>query len=103
MRSENAPGHSDTSAVHGGRGQTASAADPQSQLDALPLDQLHDQAQALIQPLLGSLKQGLSPEQALDALAEAYPQMDADLLTEALARAMFALELAGRLEAQDDD
>jgi len=76
--------------------------DPQDQLDRLDPPGQHDQAQALIRPLLDALKDGMSPEQAIDAVAEAYPQMNADLLTEALARAMFAAELAGRLEAQGE-
>lgn len=74
--------------------------DPQDQLDRIDPPTQHDQAQALIRPLLDALREGMSPEQALDAVAEGYPAMDADLLTEALARAMFAVELAGRLEAQ---
>jgi phage gp29-like protein len=72
----------------------------QVELDSLPLDDLQPQATDLMKPLIDGLKDGMSPEQALDALAELYPQMNSDLLTEALARAMFALELAGRLEAQ---
>lgn len=77
--------------------------DLQAQIDHLDPPHLHDQAQAMIRPLLRALRDGMSPEQALNAIAEAHPAMDIDLLTEALARAMFALELAGRLEAQGED
>lgn len=76
--------------------------EPQDQLDALDYPDLHDQAQALIRPLLDALRDGLSPEQALDTVAQANPQLGDDLLTEALARAMFAVELAGRLEVQNE-
>lgn len=81
---------------------TPASDDPQDQLDRLDPTGQHDQAQAMIRPLLDALREGMSPEQALDAVAEAYPAMNADLLTEALARAMFAAELAGRLEAQGE-
>lgn len=80
----------------------AAPRDVQDALDALDPPGLHDQAQAMIRPLLAALRDGMSPEQALEAVAQAYPAMEADLLTEALARAMFALELAGRLEAQGE-
>ncbi|MFZ5466602.1 MAG: DUF935 domain-containing protein [Pseudomonadota bacterium] len=76
--------------------------DLQDQLDRLDPPNQHDQAQAMIRPLLDAMREGMSPEQAMDAVAEAYPAMDADLLTEALARAMFAAELAGRLEVQGE-
>lgn len=76
--------------------------DVQDQIDRLDPPEQHDQAQTMLRPLLAALKDGMSPEQALDAVSAAYPKMDVDLLTEALARAMFATELAGRFEAQNE-
>lgn len=79
--------------------------DPQRALDTVQVPGLARQAEALVGPALdalGGLDAGMSPEQALDALATAYPRMDDTALAEALARAMFVAELAGRLEVQRD-
>ncbi|ELX3417292.1 DUF935 family protein [Salmonella enterica] len=53
----------------------------------------------LLQPLLDAVSDGLSPSALMGQLAELYPQMDADGLTERLARVMFVTRIMGRLHA----
>ncbi|HII0645650.1 TPA: DUF935 domain-containing protein [Salmonella enterica subsp. enterica serovar Yopougon] len=53
----------------------------------------------MLTPLLDALSDGLSPSELMGQLAELYPQMDADGLTERLARVMFVAKIMGRLHA----
>lgn len=54
---------------------------------------------AMLSPLLNAVRDGLSPSELMGQLAELYPQMDADGLTERLARVMFVAKMMGRLHA----
>lgn len=50
----------------------------------------------IFNPLFEAVKSGKSPDELMGALAEIYPLMDADTLTEKLARVMFVANLLGR-------
>ncbi len=78
------------------------AADLQDEIGQVDPDGQHDQAQQIIRPMLDAIDEGLTPEEIIARLADQYPETDPTDLTEALARAMFAAELAGRLEAQQE-
>ena len=56
-------------------------------------------AQAMLEPLLTRIADGAKPDDLLGMLAELYPEMDAEGLTERLARAIFVANLWGRLHA----
>lgn len=68
-------------------------------LDALSADVMNADAQAMLEPLLTRIADGAQPDELLGMLAELYPKMDADGLTERLARAIFVANLWGRLHA----
>lgn len=68
-------------------------------LDALSADVMNADAQAMLAPLLTRIADGAKPDDLLGMLAELYPEMDADGLTERLARAIFVANLWGRLHA----
>ncbi len=48
------------------------------------------------------MKDGVNPSELLGALAELYPQMNADDLQERLARIMFVATVWGRLHERDN-
>jgi phage gp29-like protein len=62
-------------------------------LDALTQGQMSDAYMAMVEPLLGQLQS--EPEQLRAQLANDYPGMDTEQLTEMLARLMFVAELWG--------
>lgn len=68
-------------------------------LDALSADVMNADAQAMLEPLLNRIADGAQPDELLGMLAELYPEMDADGLTERLSRAIFVANLWGRLHA----
>lgn len=68
-------------------------------LDALSADVMNADAQAMLAPLLTRIADGAKPDDLLGMLAELYPEMDAEGLTERLARAIFVANLWGRLHA----
>lgn len=68
-------------------------------LDALSADVMNADAQAMLAPLLTRIADGTKPDDLLGMLAELYPEMDAEGLTERLARAIFVANLWGRLHA----
>lgn len=68
-------------------------------LDALSADVMNADAQAMLEPLLTRIADGAKPDDLLGMLAELYPEMDAEGLTERLARAIFVANLWGRLHA----
>ena len=61
-------------------------------LKANPPDVTHE--------LIGSLKNGATPEAVLQQLAAAYPKLDHTALQDELARLIFLADVVGRLEAQ---
>lgn len=68
-------------------------------IDALDADVLNTQARAMLKPVLDKLAAGADPTELLGWLAEAYPGMDADALTETLERMIFVAQVWGRLSA----
>lgn len=55
--------------------------------------------QPVLAPLFTAVKKGVSPTELMGHLAELYPQMDGDQLTEKLARVLFVAKVWGRLHA----
>lgn len=58
-----------------------------------------DAATALLAPLFSEVQAGLSPEELEERLAELYPAMDAEQLTDILSRLFFVAQLWGRTDA----
>ena len=56
----------------------------------------------VLEPLFNQVKDGVNPSELLGALAELYPQMNADDLQERLARIMFVATVWGRLHERDN-
>ena len=73
-------------------------------IDTLPPDSgsLNIQGEALTTALVASLKSGAAPENVLDRLVGAYPDMDDKALQNELARLLFLSELVGRIEAAEE-
>lgn len=57
-------------------------------------------AEPLLAPLFEAVKEGAAPDQLLGQLAEIYPQMNSDALTEKLTRLLFVAKILGREHAQ---
>lgn len=55
---------------------------------------------AMLAPAIQAIHQGDSPEAAIAALAEAYPDMDDSQLAELMARAIFVADVWGRIHAE---
>lgn len=68
-------------------------------IDAAPGADLDAAMRAALKPVIDNLLQGDSIDTAMEALAEAYPQMDTANLEDLLARAIFVADLWGRLNA----
>lgn len=75
----------------------------QQAVDAVPVPdkQLQAIAEAMIQPILERMKNGVTPEELLNWLGESYPEMEYQGLTELLDRLTFAGENWGRLDASN--
>lgn len=71
-------------------------------LGALPGNELQEQVDPLLAPLLAVINRGGSEAEVLGALAEAFPDMDEGALAEALHRLMFAADTWGRLHGNLD-
>ena len=69
-------------------------------------DNLQQQVEAMIQPLLASatagLENGLSANEIMQNLLRLYPSMDTGLLETALTQGLFMADLAGQWEAQQE-
>nr|DAK69901.1 MAG TPA: adenine-specific methyltransferase [Caudoviricetes sp.] len=61
---------------------------------------LNTHAPDLTRELVGSLKNGVTPEAVLQQLANAYPKLDHTAMQNELARLIFLADVVGRLEAQ---
>jgi len=68
-------------------------------LDTLCADAMNANAQAILLPIFKQIKNGVSPDTLLGVLADLYPDMDATGLQERLARALFVVNVWGRLHA----
>ncbi|MBF0192095.1 MAG: DUF935 family protein [Magnetococcales bacterium] len=75
-------------------------ADGQMAVDHVDLgNQLQIIAEALVTPLLERIRDGVTPEELLNALGEMYPAMDYSRLTALLDRVVFVGETWGRIDA----
>lgn len=63
----------------------------------LPGQALDVEAAKLLAPAIEAVRSGGSPEDAIEALVTAYPEMDDSALQELLARAIFVADVWGRL------
>lgn len=66
-------------------------------IDALPPDAIVDATAKALMPLVAALRQGATPDEAIEALLAAEPDMDDSALGELLARALFVADVRGRL------
>ena len=81
-----------------GRADGGTADDPLAEVvDAIDGDEWQALAAPIIEPVLARAK--ADPEGLLDDIAAAYPEMDAEALTERLARILFVAEVYGRADA----
>ena len=69
-------------------------------LDALDSGDLSDEMVPVLAPIMEAAEQG--PDVLLGMLAELYPDMDTSGLEERLRRAMFAVELWGSIDAEEE-
>ena len=67
-------------------------------VDQIPAEQVQALMLPILQPVMDRIKQE-GPEAAMEQLAELYPQMDDQQLTDQLARLLFVADLWGRLHA----
>jgi phage gp29-like protein len=69
-------------------------------LAGLPAADIEAAMQALLAPAIAALQAGQTPDEAGDALLEAFPRLDSQALEELLARAIFVADIWGRLSAE---
>lgn len=65
-------------------------------------DQLQVISEAMLRPLIDEVRGGIAPEALLERLADLYPSMDDQALTDLLARVIFVADIWGRVTAQAD-
>ncbi|VVE76626.1 hypothetical protein PAN31117_05427 [Pandoraea anapnoica] len=65
--------------------------------DNLPAAQLDDAMAAMLAPVIQAVRDGKTPDVAIEGLLEAYPDMDESQVAEILARAIFVADVWGRL------
>lgn len=65
--------------------------------DALPAEALSDEAAKLLAPAINAVRDGATPDEVMEALVAAYPELDDNALAELLARATFVAEIWGRI------
>lgn len=91
-------------AVDDGTG-TESFADPElpaeqaaldAAIDQLPADAINSAMRKLLAPALAAIKEVQTPDEVRQALADAWPEMDASDLQELMTRAYFVADLVGR-------
>ncbi|WP_054285938.1 DUF935 domain-containing protein [Gulbenkiania mobilis] len=75
----------------------------QAALDAaagnLSADALNTGMEAMLAPVIQAIRNGATPDDAIEALVAAYPQMDDSAVSELLARCIFVADVWGRLNA----
>ncbi|KUZ01371.1 hypothetical protein WS48_04715 [Burkholderia sp. RF7-non_BP1] len=64
---------------------------------ALPADEITDSLRATIGPAIAALRRGATPDEAIEMLLEAQPEMDDTAMQELLARCIFVADVWGRL------
>ncbi|MFT0211818.1 DUF935 domain-containing protein [Pseudomonas sp. F1_0610] len=67
-------------------------------LNNLPATQKQQQLDGILAPLLSAIEQGQDEHAVLGLLAEAFPELDESALTEALHKALFAVDAFARLQ-----
>jgi len=70
-------------------------------LDALGDDELQEQMDAILEPVLQQIQNGKDYNEIMENLAAQYPKMNTDKLMEFLQRAIFISEIWGRLNANN--
>ena len=68
-------------------------------VESIPPKELQAQMEGVLKPVLDLIAKGNNPEEILNLLSEAYPNMQDDALEEMLTRAIFVSESWGRLNA----
>ncbi|MDH1007414.1 DUF935 domain-containing protein [Pseudomonas nicosulfuronedens] len=71
-------------------------------IDGLSAEQLQEQAQEALRPVIAALQNGADESEVLGLLAETSPDLDAKALQEQLARLIFIAGVWGRLSAAAD-
>ncbi|MGL5344807.1 MAG: DUF935 domain-containing protein [Plesiomonas sp.] len=73
----------------------------QQTIDGMPplSDQVGGAMSALLEPMIAALTQGKSPDDAMNIVAEGYPQLDDGQLRALLTQAIFVTDLWGQLHA----
>ncbi|WP_175892413.1 DUF935 domain-containing protein [Burkholderia cepacia] len=64
---------------------------------ALPADAITDALRSTIGPAIAALRRGATPDEAIEMLLEAQPEMDETAMQELLARCIFVADVWGRL------
>lgn len=67
--------------------------------DTLPADAINAAMAPLLAPVIQAIRGGATPDDALEALVAAYPEMDDSAIAELLARAIFVADVWGRMHA----
>ncbi|MEW6115368.1 MAG: DUF935 family protein [Nitrospirota bacterium] len=68
-------------------------------IESISPEELQKQVEGVLKPVIDLINEGSSPEEIMEKLTEAYPNMDTSAIEEMLARAIFVAELWGRLNA----
>ncbi|GHD63827.1 DUF935 domain-containing protein [Jeongeupia chitinilytica] len=73
----------------------------QAALDAvdLPADAVNAGVEQMLAPMIQAVRNGATPDDAIEALTASYPEMDDTTLSTLLARAIFVADVWGRLNA----
>ncbi len=91
------------STIHNQKSEIRNSTDPQQVvdelLDALGDDELQEQMEDMLEPVLKQIQSGKDYNEILENLAAQYPKMNTDKLMEFLQRAIFISEIWGRLNA----
>jgi len=66
-------------------------------VDTLPADRIDDAMAKLLAPVIEAIRNGATPDDAVEQLLAAQPDMDSTEIAELLARAMFAADIWGRI------
>lgn len=68
----------------------------------MPADELASAMEAMLRPALAAVQAAQSPDEAMSALAEAFPTMDSSALEKLLERAFFVADVVGRQGVVDE-
>lgn len=69
-------------------------------IDALPAEPIVSASAKALLPVVAALRRGATPDEAIEALLSAQPEMDDEALGELLTRALFVADVWGRLNAE---